>query len=316
MVKLADWEILHEMSKPYLHQLQVAGIEQQKSLINVMIPVIYEARFTLTLLEIFLEFLATATEKESITQGFAVIRIMMHVDTTTIHEYFLENCHHFATLVSLMIGNETIRANAVAILYNIADSQNERLHKLLFEHTRFLELVREIFSHPTDASSIVECLKVLYTIALKDAARILENVQVVQMVVEIMKSELVSDTWRVDEMAAAIIIISWPNVKCSRIQQIIENGVIEALCESLKMYIYQEYIALALKGVLEAGNSLVDGENVLFNPVALRIAECGILHKIQAVDTAKNTKIIDQYFGESYEQYLARRRGLKTKKAI
>ena len=240
----------------------------------------------------------------------------MHVDTTTIHEYFLENYHHVATLVSLMIGNETIRADAVAILNNIVDSHNERLHKLLFEHTRFLELAREIFSHPTDASSIVECLRVLYMIALKDAARILENVQVVQMVVEIMKSELVSDTWRVDEMAAAIIIISWPNVKCSRIQQIIENGVIEALCESLKMYIDQEYIALALKGVLEAGNSLVDGENVLFNPVALRIAECGILHKIQAVDTAKNTKIIDQYFGESYEQYLARRRGLKTKKAI
>ena len=64
---------------------------------------------------------------------------------------------------------------------------------------------------------------------------------------------------------------------------------------------------------MEAGEDLVNDEDVVFNPVALRIVECGGLDTIKSL--SGTAKVVKKYFGEKYEEYLLKRRGLNTKKA-
>ena len=82
-----------------------------------------------------------------------------------------------------------------------------------------------------------------------------------------------------------------------------------------------EFVKL-IEGLLQEAECLVDGSEYLYNPIALQIEECKgvpILKNFELDDdreTADLSKeLIEKYFGENWETYLARRRGLKTKKA-
>ena len=77
-----------------------------------------------------------------------------------------------------------------------------------------------------------------------------------------------------------------------------------------------------LEDLLEEAEHLVDGNKFLYNPIALQIEEKKglVLLKQLARDVERDCslvakRIISGYFGENWENYLARRRGLKTKKA-
>ena len=77
-----------------------------------------------------------------------------------------------------------------------------------------------------------------------------------------------------------------------------------------------------LEELLKEAEHLVDGNKFLYNPIALQIEEKKglVLLKKLARDVERDCslvakRIISGYFGENWENYLARRRGLKTKKA-
>ena len=79
-----------------------------------------------------------------------------------------------------------------------------------------------------------------------------------------------------------------------------------------------------LECMLEEAENLVDGNEILHNPIALQMEETRglkILKRISKKEECQNTaaiakRLILGYFGEKWEEYLARRRGLKTKRAI
>ena len=79
-----------------------------------------------------------------------------------------------------------------------------------------------------------------------------------------------------------------------------------------------------LECILEEAENLVDGNEILHNPIALQIEEMRglkILKRISKNEECQNTatiakRLLSGYFGEKWEEYLARRRGLKTKRAM
>ena len=77
-----------------------------------------------------------------------------------------------------------------------------------------------------------------------------------------------------------------------------------------------------LEELLKEAEHLVDGNKFLYNPIALQIEEKKglVLLKKLTRDVERDCsvvakRIISGYFGKNWENYLARRRGLKTKKA-
>ena len=75
---------------------------------------------------------------------------------------------------------------------------------------------------------------------------------------------------------------------------------------------------------LESAETLVDGNEYLYNPVALLFEENKGLKYLDALvndsetfDISTSSKMIqEQYFGANWENFLARKRGMKLKKAI
>ena len=71
-----------------------------------------------------------------------------------------------------------------------------------------------------------------------------------------------------------------------------------------------------LEALLQEAESLVDDNNWLYNPLAIQLVEKSGLKVLEKIDhpVAKQTK--EKYFGTAWDNYLARKRGLTTKKAI
>ena len=77
----------------------------------------------------------------------------------------------------------------------------------------------------------------------------------------------------------------------------------------------------ALEQLLMQAESLVDGNETLYNPIALQIEGKRGLQILEEIGNGEGPgavfakRINSSYFGESWENYLARRRGLKIKRA-
>ena len=71
-----------------------------------------------------------------------------------------------------------------------------------------------------------------------------------------------------------------------------------------------------LLAILGEADTLVDDMETLYNPIALQIDEAGSLDILVNATSGPALKIREIYFGEVWQNYLARRRGMKTKKAL
>ena len=93
----------------------------------------------------------------------------------------------------------------------------------------------------------------------------------------------------------------------------------DAACEENTCFLLE-----SLEHLLKEAENFVDGNEFLHNPIALQIEErrgLEILKRIGKNEDCKKTaaiakRVILKYFGEKWEEYLARRRGLKTKRAL
>ena len=96
------------------------------------------------------------------------------------------------------------------------------------------------------------------------------------------------------------------------IAKLVEYGCIECACKLLPVPQVNQHTCLeGLTNILREGENLVN-EETLFNPYALRFANCGGLELLEDV---KEDNDLLTFFGEKYELFLARKRGLLTKSA-
>ena len=109
------------------------------------------------------------------------------------------------------------------------------------------------------------------------------------------------------------------------IKKLMELGIVELLCElmacvELEMY---DLCLHALYLLVTNIEGEVDGETVIYNPVAIRIGECGGIETIKEGSENCEDPISEEFYkilmevhlGTRYEEYLARKRGLKLKRA-
>lgn len=79
-----------------------------------------------------------------------------------------------------------------------------------------------------------------------------------------------------------------------------------------------EYSVLSLVESLLVVGEQLENETVIFNPFALKFATCGgvaILEKLKNQENYLAETILETFYDEEYTNFLARQRGLKTKKA-
>ena len=108
-----------------------------------------------------------------------------------------------------------------------------------------------------------------------------------------------------------------------------KNNIMQSVILLLKSLQNENHEYLeALDNILEAmeillmqADSLVDGNETLYNPIALQIEGKRGLKILKELENSEEhgavfaKRINCSYFGEGWENYLARRRGLKTKRA-
>ena len=102
------------------------------------------------------------------------------------------------------------------------------------------------------------------------------------------------------------------------IGKLVEIGCIECFCKLLgkKNAKVNELCLEGLSNILQNGERLVN-EEIFFNPYALKFADCGGLELLNDVteDHVDDVNVLLSFFGEKYEVFLARKRGLLTKSA-
>ena len=105
---------------------------------------------------------------------------------------------------------------------------------------------------------------------------------------------------------------------CDIIGKLVEIGSIECFCKLLSKKIAEvnELCLGGLSNILQDGERLVN-EEIFFNPYAPRFADCGGLELLNDVaeDFVDDVDNIHSFFGEKYEVFLERKRGLLTKSA-
>src|SRR3990167_1496314 len=106
---------------------------------------------------------------------------------------------------------------------------------------------------------------------------------------------------------------------------LVDNGFLELLGGSLQLGA-RAWSIFSLKALLDAGELLVDNESILFNQFTLRFAESGgreILLEITSSQNALTAEIrnsalcvFTEHLGDKFDNFMARKRGFKIKKAL
>ena len=109
------------------------------------------------------------------------------------------------------------------------------------------------------------------------------------------------------------------------IEKLMELGVVELLCELMAAQeLGMGLLCLQALFLLVTNiEGAVDGETIIYNPVAIRIGDCGGIETLkQGFETCESEmnrafykELIHTHLGPKYEEYLARRRGFKLKRA-
>ena len=111
---------------------------------------------------------------------------------------------------------------------------------------------------------------------------------------------------------------------------LVECGLLEYFCNVVQHKINGNLLEQALQcleRVLHVGEFLVDNENILFNEYVLRFGENGGREILMQIASNENnlypglpasvaSGILTSFFGSKYEEFCARKRGFKIKKAL
>ena len=105
------------------------------------------------------------------------------------------------------------------------------------------------------------------------------------------------------------------------LQQLVELQLSTIMINMLQSNRDANSCLIGVDRYLAHGEGLVS-DVVLYNPFAIQFEECGGVKELQRITASFQTyvtteakKILDKYYGESYQQFLLRRRGLSTKSA-
>ena len=181
----------------------------------------------------------------------------------------------------LSVGKEIMRVSTKSFTDNT--HENEPFFQCIFE----LITIPELFSLFCDDEKLMDSLKTLFN------------------------SKLTTPHTLVDFLGLCL------NNK--GVETVLKYNFVESLFLSLSIELswdgQNEYLLARLEQLLEAAENLVEENQLLYNPIAVEaFSWIDMLAMFEEIEPAAR-RIKEKYFGESWENYLARKRGLKTKKA-
>ena len=229
--------------------------------------------------------------------------------------YFINNPPKLQRIVELMHNKDFDFCNHVLYLLlelaRLTEDMKAEFKQALLDQTNILgeiSLVLDDKNNPLLVNSALRLLTELIFLDIMTGVRVFSHGQLLQQV----KSYIGRDDLAIVTFMG---ILEQLDTQPQYVETVLEHGIIAALCYGLNFPVHEDLPSLLeiLELALNAGELLVDGEKVLFNPVALHIAEIDALDAFKKLD--EGGKLTQKFFGEKYEEYLARRRGLKTKKA-
>ena len=223
---------------------------------------------------------------------------------------------HKIALDQRLLSTDDLARPALMIFEAIIAAEFPPLIDTLFSETEFLSKLYELITNFDDTQILARICRLISNITAGTADQI-QKVMSYRDIMQIMVQHLKEGDIVIKNEIVWVFgntFLNIPENKGDWVKVFIESGVIEALCAALELPQFETAVCWeAFGNILAAAEMLVDGELVLFNPVALLMAKCGILHLLESVEGGDAIK--NGYFGERYQLFLTRQRGLKTKRA-
>ena len=258
---------------------------------------------------------------ETLTQALELLKKLTYPKQATlphITAYLLQNFHFVEHLVGFVADPCPHRKEAACILLGnliVPDREpdNLRMTDLILHSTDYLELLFSALGDPnTPAQHVAELGWSIINILQSNAN--LESVLSQPNFVKLVELAKIDDEDVKLEATWTLANAAW-NENLAVHAKLVECGIVEAFCQNLPLEDLRHACLNGLGGLLEQAEKLVDNENILFNPVAIQIAELGAVKLLKKDSSTAAAILVEQYFGEAYKQFLCRRRGLNTKKA-
>lgn len=241
-------------------------------------------------------------------------------------EYFIpflrDNFAFVRKIVSLIDTIPSLAPELCRIVGNLVSTENEELSIIILSETDYLDKINNIIRNSNDKVLVCD---VCYDISNITGGTVMKHIEMV--VYNEIFSELIAlaktGAPKIRKEAGWAVIHTTKHLDISLLEKLIELGIIELLCELMAAQELGLYLGClqAFAWLLRKMETVVDNQIIIYNPVAIKIGDCGGIETISAAHlntqaTNLQTKIMEKYFGNSYEEFLARRRGLKLKKAV
>ena len=266
----------------------------------------------------YLEIMCTCKDVNTLCNIFPGLYVFTN-ESQAAGEFLAENFHpHLLNLLNFLSHtDQRVVLSVVKILGNFISKDyisSTIVDQLLRED--LLERMEAILRVPTSDEIKENACLLLSNIAAGTKQQIealVEKANLINILVDIMQTSRgtvrTEAVWVVGNACSVRDIDVTP--------KLVAAGCIPPICDLLTFNENRnQYVCLeTLEHMLSIGEILADEKNLLYNPIALDIAACGGLEKLQNMDLPLSAEIINTYYGEKYEEYLAKRRGLVTKSA-
>ena len=307
------WLIVHDAIEAFLENLilSMGNAAHQEALFEMIPSIAKYGKLTLEqfepVIENYFAFIANSLEQndESIARACKGLSLFLGSASEPNVEYFIEHFSSISALISRMVGSLEIREQGLNLFATYFQMEaNQQIWYLLLEQSQFLNVAKETLCQTEHLFMLVQCYALLLqasTLNFRNNEQILRS-DVFPLIVQHTKSNLSCLAWSFQELAVKFIVGVLETAGEPHIGILVELGMIEALCETVSTAIEEALVANAFEKVLDLGKTLIGGDKVVFNPVALRMAEWGILN-ISVPYVIQD--LLDDYLGAIYQQYLA-----------
>ena len=258
-----------------------------------------------------------------------------------LNQYFSTNFHIVEMMLSHLPNNLPVKRNQkrnaersplLSVLSCLADSE-EVFQKIMKNNLLDLQIFGQVItSCPIGDQEIIREVyyvlsQIVYASAEFGTALVADRGFMAQLL-----EDMQHENWEIRLETAWIISNSSYGCTTELLRIMFEGNIIETFCRLFNQLAVTQHkntnqVGIFLRAFghwLKLGEELVDNDLVLYNSVALKLAECGVVEPLQVLtkdellgEYEREAEILlTEYFGERYDEYLARLRGLKTKRAL
>ena len=264
---------------------------------------------------IFLRMLEHVTKPLNPFHQSATVKVFQTLNHIILHRseairYLGDNFGYMHTVISLF----EIHPTSMRAIHNIFSHDDHRMVDKILKDTLYFREIKKILNTPPDINLSVK-MEIFWGLSNVVAGEP-EHLEIVMRDEEIMasvESHVKDATCRLTKKEILILLCNISYTENANFW--LDINYLDAILDTAEDESVHRILRDFLVNILKQGESLVDNETIPFNPITLKIFAFGGVEKIEK--QIKGTqKIVRHFFGKHLEEYLAKRRGLNTKRAL